>query len=53
VLAVLHQVEQQVENLRPDCDRLQPTGELPPIGVEKEVLELVSHAALLSAVPKP
>ena len=31
-------MEQQVENLRPDCDRLQPTGELPPIGVEKEVL---------------
>jgi hypothetical protein len=39
MLAVLHQVKQQVENLRPDRDRRGPTGELPPIGVENKVLK--------------
>jgi hypothetical protein len=41
--AVLHEVKQQVEDLRPDRDHLGPTGELPPIGVKHNVLELVSH----------
>jgi hypothetical protein len=50
MLAVLHQVKQQVENLRSDRDRLASTGKLPPIGVEHEVLKLVSHVAPCSPV---
>ena len=42
-LAVLHQVEQQVEDLRPDRNRLGPPGELPPVGVEHVVSEHELH----------
>ena len=36
---LLHQIEQQVEDLRPDRDRLGPPGELPPVGIEHVVSE--------------
>src|SRR3546814_16070394 len=34
-LAVLHQVKQQVEDLRPDRDRLGSAGEFPPIRIKR------------------
>jgi hypothetical protein len=46
VLAVPQQMEQQVEDLRPDGDRLGAARELPPVRVDHEVLERVLHVAL-------
>ena len=43
VQTVLHQIEQQVEDLRPDCNRLGAPRELPPFRVEHVVLEPVLH----------
>ncbi len=43
VLAVLHQIEQQVEDLRPDCNGLGAPRELPPFRVEHVVLEHELH----------
>ena len=34
VLALLHQVEEQVEDLRPHGNRFGPPGELAPLGIE-------------------
>src|SRR5262249_49588942 len=48
VLAVPHQVEQQVEDLRPDGDRLSAARELPSVRVDHVVLERVPHVALSS-----
>jgi hypothetical protein len=48
VLAVPHQMEQQVEDLRPDGDRLGAARELPPVRVDHVVLESVLHFALSS-----
>ena len=48
VLAVPHQMEQQVEDLRPDGDRLGAARELPPVRVDHVVLECVPHVALSS-----
>jgi hypothetical protein len=41
-------MEQQVEDLRPDGDRLRATRELPPVRVDYVVLERVLHVALSS-----
>ncbi len=38
-LAVPNQIEQQIEDLRPDGDHLGPPGELAPVGVEHAVGE--------------
>jgi hypothetical protein len=43
VLTVLHQIEQQVEDLRPDRNRLGAPRELPSFRVEHVVLERVLH----------
>jgi hypothetical protein len=48
VLAVSHQMEQQVEHLRPDSDWLGAARELPPVRVDHVVLERVLHVALSS-----
>ena len=48
VLAVSHQMEQQVEDLRPDGDQLGAVRELPPVRVDHVVLERVLHVALSS-----
>src|SRR5262249_34598266 len=48
VLAVPHQMEQQVEDLRPDGDRLSAARELPSVRVDHVVLERVPHVALSS-----
>jgi hypothetical protein len=37
MLAVLHQVNQQVEHLRLDGNRLGPAAELPPFGIERVI----------------
>src|SRR5690242_17417286 len=37
MLAVLHQVDQQIEDLRPNSYQLGPAGELPPVDVERVV----------------
>ena len=50
MLAVPHKVEQQVENLRAHLDRLASVGELATIGIEHEVVELVSHVVPLLPV---
>ena len=39
VLAVLHEIEQQIEDLRPDRNGLGMPGQLPPIRVERIVSE--------------
>src|SRR6516164_2245377 len=41
-------MEQQVEDLRPDGDRLGAARELPPVRVDHIVLERVLHVALSS-----
>ena len=41
-------MEQQVEDLRPDGDRLGAARELPPVRVDHVVLERVPHVALSS-----
>jgi hypothetical protein len=43
VLAILHEVEQQVEDLRPNRDGLGMPGQLPPIGVERVLSEQILH----------
>jgi hypothetical protein len=43
VLAVLHEVEQEIENLRADRHDLGIPGQLPPIRVERKVFEQVLH----------
>src|SRR5215472_8373726 len=48
VLAVPHQMQQQVEDLRSDGDRLSAARELPPVRVDHIVLERVLHVALSS-----
>ena len=42
-LAVAHQVDQQVEDLRPDRNNLGPPGELPPVRVKHAVSEHKMH----------
>ena len=44
-----HQIEQQVEDLRPDGDRLGPARQLPPVGVEHIVFEHELHVGAPSA----
>jgi hypothetical protein len=42
-LAVLHKVEQQIENLRADRDDLGIPGQLPPVRVERTISKQVLH----------
>ncbi len=45
MLAVLHQVKQQVEDLRTDRDGLRPSRQLPPLRVEHAVFENELHVS--------
>jgi adenylate cyclase len=52
--AVLHKVKQQVEDLRSDHNCLGSAGEFSPVGIERKILELISHLAhLIACCPRP
>jgi hypothetical protein len=45
-VAVLHEIDKQIENLRPHCNTLGPASELPSAGVEHTVGKQEPHVTL-------